>query len=66
MATRKFGSMAMILAALALAGCMGDRAPGEAQSGESRNTAAITKDISATFSTGDTTMNPLRPGSFRD
>jgi hypothetical protein len=60
MPMRKFG-IATILAGLALAGCVGDRA-----AGESENTAGITKDINATFSTGDTTMNPLRPGSFRD
>ena len=62
MLTRKFG-IATVLAALALAGCVGDRPPGKALSDESQNTAGITKDISATFSTGDSTLNPLRPGS---
>jgi hypothetical protein len=66
MPTRKF-AIATILAGLALAGCVGDRPHDETlRQGESQNTAGITKDIDATFSTGDTTMNPLRPGSFRD
>lgn len=65
MSARKFG-LTMILA-LALTGCIGDRPPGDARNvGESQNTVGISQDINATFSTGDTTMNPLRPGSFRD
>jgi hypothetical protein len=65
MSARKFG-LTMILA-VALAGCMGDRPTGDARNGgESQNTVGISQDINATFSTGDTTMNPLRPGSFRD
>ena len=66
MPTKK-SAIAMILAALTLAGCLGDRAQrgGPGQS-ESANTAGITKDIDATFSTGDTTMNPLRPGAFHE
>jgi hypothetical protein len=65
MSARKFG-LTMILA-VALAGCVGDRSPSDARNGgESQNTANISQDINATFSTGDTTMNPLRPGSFRD
>jgi len=64
MSAKKIG-LTMILA-VALAGCA-DRAPGDARNGgESQNTAGISQDINATFSTGDTTMNPLRPGSFRD
>jgi hypothetical protein len=64
MPARKFG-IATVLAVLALAGCIGDRPPGDVGNNvESQNTAGITKDIGATFSTGDTTMNPLRPGAF--
>jgi hypothetical protein len=60
-------AIATILAGLALAGCAGDRPHDETvRQGESDNTAGITKDIDATFSTGDTTMNPLRPGAFHD
>ncbi|MDB5411652.1 MAG: hypothetical protein JWL84_6564 [Rhodospirillales bacterium] len=66
MSARKFGFMT-VLAVLALAGCAGDQPPSDAlHGGESQNTAGITKDINATFSTGDSTMNPLGPRSFRE
>jgi hypothetical protein len=66
MPTRKFG-VVTILATIALAGCAGDRIAGDRLGQDaSQNTAGITKDIDATFSTGDSTMNPLRPGSFRE
>jgi hypothetical protein len=66
MPTKNF-AVATVLAALTLAGCLGDRPQGGGSGQtESSNTAGITKDIDATFSTGDTTMNPLRPGAFHD